>query len=142
MNHLTAIVSSMTVVLSACTQQEPPTLPVVARQKPAPEKVYTYVEQMPQLAGGGGTQAISNDIMKRLRISGKFEPNCYRVMVYFEVNAFGEVQHAKITGSSQSVAIDSAVLQAVRLLPKLSPGHQEGRPVIVSFTMLFRIATQ
>jgi hypothetical protein len=55
--------------LSACAQQEAPAPPVAARQKPAPEKVYTYVEQMPQLPGGGGQQAIANEILKRVRLT-------------------------------------------------------------------------
>lgn len=127
---------SMTVLFSSAS------LLVYAQTKPVRTQVYTFVEQMPQLPGGGGTQAISNEILKRLRPSGKIEPSCYRVMIYFEVNPIGAVQHARIIYSSQSKVIDSASLQAVRSLPKMRPGYQQGQPVTVSFTMPFSIATQ
>lgn len=123
--------------LSANAQQPAPAKPAATKRQ-----VYTFVEQMPQLPGGGGTQTIGNEILKRLRPSGKIEPSCYRVVVYFEVNPGGAVQHAKILHSSQSAVIDSASLQAVWSLPKFRPGYQQGRPVTVSFTMPFSIATQ
>jgi TonB family protein len=105
-------------------------------------QVYTYVEQMPQLPGGGGTQQIAAAIGKRLHLSGKIEQSCYRTMVYFEVSPTGAVQHVRIAAASQSPAVDTALLRAVRSLPTLRPGYQQGKPVRVSFTMPFRTATQ
>ena len=115
-----------------------------AQAKPAAlaEKVYTYVEQMPQLPGGGGTQQIVTEITKRMRLSGKIEPSCYRTILYFEVSSAGVVRHARVATASQSSAVDAALLQAVRSLPALRPGYQQGKPVAVSFTMLIRTATQ
>jgi protein TonB len=115
-----------------------------AQTRPAAsaEKVYTYVEQMPQLPGGGGMPQIMAAIAKRMRLSGKIEPSCYRTMVYFEVSPAGVVRHAKVTTASQSPAVDAALLRAVRSLPTLRPGYQQGKPVTVSFTMPFRTATQ
>lgn len=140
MNRLTITVWLLTAALSACGQQKASRSLVAAMPKPEPEKVYTYVEQMPQLPGGGGQQAIGNEIMKRLRPFGKIEPSCYRVNVYFEVDSTGAVQHARILHTSESSVIDSAALKAVRSLPKLRPGYQQGRPVTVSLTMPFTVA--
>lgn len=113
----------------------------VAQQQPVP-RVYTYVEQMPQLPDGGGHSQIVAAIMSRLRLIGKVEPSCYRALVYFEVDPTGAVQHARIVAASHSAVVDSALLQAVRSLPRLRPGQQHGRPITVSFTMPLRVATQ
>jgi protein TonB len=113
-----------------------------AQHQPAP-RVYTYVEQMPELPGGGGQAAIVAEIQKRLKLpASKVEPNCYRVFPSFEVSATGIVQHARIKQHGGSAVVDSAVLQAVRSLPRFKPGRQAGHAVAVSFTIPMRIATQ
>jgi hypothetical protein len=143
MNRPIAIVWLLTAALSACAQQEAPTPPVAARQKPAPEKVYTYVEQMPQLPGGGGMQAIAGEVLKRLKLlPGRVEPSCYRVLAYFEVSLTGLIQHARIVRASQSAVVDSSFLAAIRSLPTLHPGYQQRRPVTVGLTIPCNIATQ
>jgi len=134
MNQPTAIVWLLTAALSACAQQEAPAPPVASRQKPALEKVYTYVEQMPQLPGGGGQQAIINAIMKRLRIiaiplEGQLPET--RVRFSFIVATDGSLQDVKILNSTRSPAIDKAILNAVYALPCLIPGRQNGQLVRV-----------
>jgi outer membrane biosynthesis protein TonB len=143
MNRLTATAWLLALALSACAQQEAPKPPVAARPKPAPEKVYTYVEQMPQLPGGGGMQAIAGEVLKRLKLlPGRVEPSCYRVLAYFEVSPTGLIQHARLVRASQSAIIDSSLLAAIRSLPTLYPGYQQGRPVTVGLTIPCNIATQ
>jgi protein TonB len=134
MNSLIAIAWLLTAALSACAQREQPTPPVAAKQKPAPEKVYTYVEQMPQLPGGGGQQAIVNAIMKRLRITavaleGQLPET--RIKFSFIVATDGSLQDVKILNSTRSSAIDKAILNSVYSLPCLTPGYQYGQPVRV-----------
>jgi protein TonB len=134
MNRLTSTVWLLAAALSACGQQKAPRLLVAAKPKLAPEKVYTYVEQMPQLPGGGGQQAIDNEIMKRLRIpafalEGQLPET--RVRFSFVVATDGSLQNVKIVNSTRSAAIDKAILNAVYSLPCFIPGYQNGRPVSV-----------
>jgi outer membrane biosynthesis protein TonB len=143
MNRLTVTAWLLALALSACAQQEAPKPPVASTPKPTPEKVYTFVEQMPQLPGGGGQQAIGNEVLKRFKLlPGRVEPSCYRVVAYFEVSPTGLIQHVRIIRASQSAVVDSSLLAAIRSLPTLNPGYQQGQPVTVSLTMPCNIATQ
>jgi protein TonB len=138
MNRPTAIVWLLTAALSACAQQEAPAPPVAAQQKPVPEKVYTYVEQMPELPGGGGQQAIINEIQKRTRypvIDTSKQMRYSGIKYTFTVDSTGKVRDIAMIASSDNLAVDQAILDAVRSLPKFSPGRQDGRPVSVSFTI-------
>jgi protein TonB len=140
MNRL-ALILLLSVTLSACAQQEAPAPPVVAKPEPAPEKVYTYVEQMPQLPGGGGQQAIVNEIQKRTRypvIDTSKQMRYSGIKYTFVVDSAGKVRDAAMVTSSENPAVDQAILNAVHSLPKFSPGRQDGRPVSVRFT--FNIA--
>ena len=121
---------SMTVLFSSVS------LLVYAQAKPVQTdtRVYTYVEQMPQLPGGSGQQAIDNAIMRRLRIpaialEGQLPET--RIRFSFIVATNGSLQDVKILNSTRSSAIDKAILNAVYSLPCLIPGYQNGRPVRV-----------
>nr|GFC22804.1 hypothetical protein [Tanacetum cinerariifolium] len=100
------------------------------KPKPASEKVYTYVEQMPQLPGGGRQQAIANDFFKRLNLpKSAIEQGYNRSAVFFEVGSDGLVRHVRIVHSSNSPALDSAILATVRSFPRFIPGRQNGKAV-------------
>ncbi|TPG67296.1 TonB family protein [Hymenobacter nivis] len=125
-----------------------PLLPTAARSVPAaagapapgpapsdPNKVYIYVEQMPQLPGGGGNLAIYEAIRARTVLPPGAGEKCQgRVSVSFVVRADGRVTDAKITNGLDA-ACDAAVLAAVRQLPRFVPGMQNGQAVAVSFAM-------
>ncbi|MBG8552548.1 TonB family protein [Hymenobacter guriensis] len=100
------------------------------------EKVYTYVEQMPQWPGGGGNAAISAAILKNVALPADTPEG--RVFISFIVKPTGEVSNAKIT-KGLSPAIDAAVLAAVGKLPRFEPGKQNGRTVSVNYPMLVNI---
>ena len=101
-----------------------------------PKQVFTYVERMPELPGGGGNAAIVNAIMKRLQVTkAALEASEGRPLIYFEVAPTGQVQHVRLAASSYSAGLDSALLVATRNLPKFKPGYRQGRPVMVSFTV-------
>jgi protein TonB len=142
MNRPTAIVWLLTAALSACAQQEAPAPPVAAQPKLAPERVYTYVEQMPQLPGGGGEQAIGMELLKRL-MRQPLPPIDLRqqysgsATVYFEVNSTGTVRHVKLLRATGSASVDSALVTVTKKLPRFIPGYQNGKPVTVSFTIPF-----
>jgi TonB family protein len=100
-------------------------------------KVFTYVEQMPELPGGGGQPAIVQAIMSKIVYPkakpGEKLPNG-RVFANFTIDADGTVQGVKIV-KGLSPAFDAAVLTAVQQLPHFEPGRQDGKPVAVAFTV-------
>ena len=108
----------------------------LAQQQPAP-RVYTFVEQMPQLPGGGGVQRIWNEFQKRLRFPAIDLRQQYNgsATVYLEVSPSGMVQHVKLLRVTGSAAMDSALVTAAKELPLFTPGYQNGRPVTVSLTL-------
>ncbi len=142
MNPLVIPALLLTLALSACAQQETPKPPVASTPGPALEKVYTYVEQMPQLPGGGGMRSIGIELLKRL-MQQPLPPIDLRqqysgsAMVYFEVNSTGTVQHVKLLRATGSASVDSALVTVTKKLPRFTPGYQNGKPVTVSFTMPF-----
>ncbi len=101
----------------------------------ADDKVYTYVEQMPQLPGGGSVPAITEAIQQRLVLPpGTIIGDRKRVFVGFTVGKQGQIEEAHLVQTPRP-ELDAAVLAAVRQLPTLVPGRQEGQPVRVSFTI-------
>lgn len=110
---------------------------LVRAQSHTPQ-VYTYVEQMPQLPGGGGTAAIAAEVQKRVHFSAidtSKEVRYSGIKYTFVVDSTGVVRHAAMVVSSDNLAVDNAILEAVRSLPRFHPGSQAGRPVSVRFTM-------
>ncbi|MDO7850355.1 TonB family protein [Hymenobacter convexus] len=101
---------------------------------PPVTNVYTYVEQMPQPPGGGGNAAMVALIQKAIHIPlfhGNY-PESSRVVVGFTVTEAGQVRGVRIHKSIDR-RVDSAVVHAVRALPRFTPGRQQGRAVSVSF---------
>ncbi|MDO7874999.1 energy transducer TonB [Hymenobacter sp. ASUV-10] len=99
-------------------------------------KVYTYVEQMPQLPGGGGNAAIVAAIQKATRYPPLALRNQVegRIFVSFTVNSEGDVSDVKVVKGLGS-GLDEETIRAVKTLPKFIPGKQNGRAVSVSFTV-------
>ena len=129
-------------VAQAATQQvapppPPPPIPMSKNNRPVDaDKVYTYVEQMPQLPGGGYNAAIVGFIQGHLVYPKVALANRKdgRVFVSFTVTKTGEVQAIKIV-KGLAGEYDEAVVAAVRQLPRFEPGKQSGRAVAVSFTV-------
>jgi TonB family protein len=97
------------------------------------EKVYTYVDEMPQPPGGGGSAAIIKQIQDNF-VSPTGAHKEGRVFANFIVKADGSVGDTKII-KGLTPAYDEAVLAAIRKLPRFTPGKQSGRAVAVSFTV-------
>ena len=115
----------------------PPPIPIAEKDlKSGPDKVYTYVEQMPQLPGGGGNTAIVQYIQQQLVYPSVATANRKegRVFVSFVVTNEGKVQDARII-KGLAKEYDAAVVAAVQQLPKFIPGMQDGKAVGVSFTV-------
>ena len=99
-------------------------------------KVYTFVEQMPQLPGGGGSAAVVSAIQSKVVYPAQAIQQQLqgRVFVNFTVGADGLVHDTKVV-KGLGAGCDEAVLAAVQQLPRFIPGKQAGRPVSVSFTV-------
>ena len=134
MKHQWLILSAIALGAGPARAQTPAT-PKATTTAPA-AKVYTYVEEMPQTPGGGGNAAIVAAIQKGVHIPplhGNY-PEHSRVMVGFIVTEAGNVRDVRIRQGIDS-RIDSAVVNAVRALPRFTPGRQQGRPASVRFTV-------
>jgi TonB family protein len=99
----------------------------------AANHVFTYVEQMPQLPGGGGVQAITKQILDNF-VYPAGEHKQGRLFASFTVAATGDVADVKII-KGLATAYDEATLTAIRKLPRFVPGKQAGQPVAVNFTV-------
>ena len=110
---------------------------------PGPNRVYVYVEQMPELPTGGGEAAMVAAIHKNLIRATAAGPAAAagQVFVSFVVGADGVVRDTKIV-KTLTPAHDAAVLAAVRKLPVFRPGKQNGCPVAVMFTVPVRFEGQ
>ncbi len=107
------------------------------------DKVYTYVEQMPQLPGGGGQQAIVNAIQKAFRYPAVDLRNQVegRVFAKFTVDENGGLTDVEVV-KGLSGTIDAETIRAIKTLPKFIPGKQNGRAVKVSFTVPISLKIQ
>jgi TonB family protein len=119
----------------------PPTLvPYEQQALTSGPKVYTYVEQMPQVPGGGGQRAIVQAIQERV-VYPKGNSATGRVFVKFTVNSEGLVQDIAVV-KGLNTACDQAVVTAIKQLPQFVPGKQRGKAVDVSFTVPVQFETQ
>lgn len=122
--------------LAACSFMLAAALPATAQTTPPAYKVYTYVEQMPQLPGGGGQAAVVTAIQQHV----SYPPRAMRahaegrVFVGFTVAASGLVEDVGLVKGFRPDC-DSTVVAAVKQLPRFRPGMQAGQAVPVRFTV-------
>ncbi|MBU6120085.1 energy transducer TonB [Hymenobacter siberiensis] len=100
------------------------------------ETTYVYVEQMPELPGGGGQKAIVAAIQKAakypaLALGNQIEGKIY---VSFIVNSLGDVSDVKVV-KGLGYGLDEETIRAVKTLPRFTPGKQNGRAVSVAYTV-------
>ena len=101
------------------------------------EKVYTYVEQMPQLPGVGDIPAVIAYIQQRVvqwpKGTGRVDAEG-RVFVSFTVDTTGQVRDVRILKGLHPL-LDAEALRVVQALPSFTPGRQNGKPVNVSLVV-------
>jgi protein TonB len=99
-------------------------------------KPYVFVEQMPELPGGGGQPAIVAAIQRAVRYPSKALSNGIegKVFVSFTVNPKGEVVDVQIV-KGLGYGLDEETMRAINSLPRFIPGKQNGQEVSVSFTV-------
>ncbi|WP_394354463.1 energy transducer TonB [Hymenobacter polaris] len=108
-----------------------------AQQAPAKaEPQYVYVEKLPELPGGGGKLAVVAAIQQRVvypptAIQERLEGH---TKVWFVVQADGSIGKVRIIESLRADC-DSAVVMAVRQLPRFEPGIVAGRPTAIGYTV-------
>jgi protein TonB len=105
--------------------------------------VYTYVEQMPTLAGGGNgyiDQVLGRAISRLVVMRGR-KTEGGRVVLEAVVEPDGTLGRLKIR-STATPALAEAVLAAAHRVPKLTPGQQSGTPVPVRLMLPIRVEVQ
>jgi protein TonB len=113
-----------------------PTVPVAVDTG----RVYTFVEQMPALPGGGDTGAIGLAIGRLLVLPAR-ETVGGRVVLEGVVAPDGTLGRLKIL-RAVTPGLGSAVLAAARRLPRLTPGRHEGQAVRVRLTLPITVEVQ
>ena len=116
--------------------------PVAAQGTPppgapaAPPKVYTNVEQMPQLPTGGGSKAVIEAIRQRVLLASPAIASSAkgRVVVVFNISASGVLRDGYID-TGLGTGPDEAVLAALSRLPRFLPGRQNLQRVAVRLTL-------
>ena len=100
------------------------------------EHVYMFAEQMPALRAGGGVSAIADTLRSRVKklLGPSVGSDSGKGVVSFVVGPRGGVFKEK-TEQSITPAVDAAILAAVRHLPRINPGKQNGRQVAVKMTI-------
>ena len=100
------------------------------------EAPYFYVEQMPELPGGGGQKAIVAAIQKAVKYPALALGNQIegKIFVSFVVNSLGEVSDVKVV-KGLGYGLDEETIRAVKTLPRFTPGKQNGRAVSVAYTV-------
>ncbi len=99
-------------------------------------RIFSYVEQMPALPGGGGNLALVKAVQRQVQVptevrEGRVEG---RVYVRVVVGVSGVARQAAVA-QGLSPACNAAALAAVQRLPRLVPGRYNGQPVAVLFTI-------
>ncbi len=134
--HVAAVTIKGGIDEGALKELESTVGPNTATSETVSDKPYLSVEQMPQLPGGGGTEAIVAAIQRAARypaqaLSAGVEG---KVFASFVVNAQGEVTDLKIVKGLGS-GLDEETLRAISKLPRFIPGRQNGRAVSVQYTV-------
>ncbi|GAA4038437.1 hypothetical protein GCM10022409_24900 [Hymenobacter glaciei] len=99
-------------------------------------QVFSYVDQLPTLPGGGDQVALVKAIQKQLQLPAEVRESRVegRVFVRVIVGVSGVGRKATVV-QSLSPACDAAALAAVRRMPRLLPGIYQGQPVAVMLTL-------
>jgi hypothetical protein len=138
MQSQSIIISLLMVTLRADAQERAPTATTVTERKVEFKQVYTFVERMPELPGGGGDQAVVDLLLKALQVPKlKDQPTWPRTKVSFIVGPDGRIYDEQVFLQQPIPEYRRAMLIAVRTLPRFTPGYQSGRPVAVKLSFLF-----
>lgn len=107
---------------------------VIAQEKPVEEKVFDFVEQMPQFPGGDA--ALFEYLSTHIKYPTIAEENGVqgRVIVTFVVERDGSITDVKVV-KSVDPSLDKEASRVVAGMPKWIPGKQNGSAVRVKYTV-------
>jgi len=96
--------------------------------------VFTYVEQMPEFPGG--TDSLFRYLAANIRYpdSARLLGVEGRVYVKFIVSEKGNVDSVRVLRGI-GYGCDGEAARVIRNMPRWKPGHQDGKPVKVYFTL-------
>jgi outer membrane biosynthesis protein TonB len=99
-------------------------------------QVFSQVEQMPALPGGGGNVALVKAVQKLVQLPAEVREGRTegRVFVRVVIGVSGVGRQAAVV-QSLNPACDAAALAAVKRLPRLVPGRYYGQPVATMLTL-------
>lgn len=116
--------------------------PVTNAQPPSKNKVFQFVEQMPQFPGG------QDALMKYLHDHIHY-PQAARengiggtVVVQFIVNTNGSISSIKTVGAEKGGGLEEESIRVVENMPDWEPGRQNGRKVAVQYSLPIRYQLQ
>ena len=108
-------------------------------------KVYTEVEQMPQLPKANRKHTDRQNVIDAIQRACRYPAEALRsnvqgtVLVGFTVNPQGEVRDVRVE-KGLTADLDEATVAAVKTLPLFRPGQQGGKAVSVHYTVPIRWA--
>jgi len=116
--------------------EEEPLKSLNAKAKPASQNEvngYVVVDQMPEYPGG--QEGLRNFLARNVRypIEALQRGIQGRVYVNFVIDENGDVTNIKIARGVHK-SLDQEAVRVVKLMPKWTPGMQDGKPVKVSYT--------
>lgn len=108
--------------------------PAVIEEKP--EEIFVSVEEMPTFPGG--EEALMKYLAKNIQYPAMEKDAGVQgtAYVYFVIDKDGKVQNAEIKrGVKGGPGLDKEALRVIKSMPNWKAGKQNGRPVLVSFTL-------
>jgi protein TonB len=104
-----------------------------------PDQVFVSVEEMPVFPGG--EEGLMKYLAKNIQYPAmEKDANIQGVVyVYFVVNKDGKVSNVEVKrGVKGGPGLDKEAIRVISSLPKWTPGKQNGRPAMVSYTLPVR----
>lgn len=114
----------------------------VVAAAPNPNKVFTFVEQMPSFPGGEG--ALMKYLHDHIRYPAIARENGIQgtVVVQFIVGPDGTIRDVTTVGAKKGGGLEEEAMRVVKGMPKWKPGRQNGRAVTVQYSLPVRFVLQ
>ncbi|OYU95240.1 MAG: energy transducer TonB [Bacteroidetes bacterium B1(2017)] len=103
----------------------------------APE-ILTFAEQMPEFAGG--TEELYKYLSKNIQYPPLARENSIegKVVLTFVVGSDGKISQIEQVGKKLGWSCDEEAIRVVKNMPPWTPGKQNGKAVVVKFTLPIR----
>jgi len=114
----------------------------VVAAAPNPNKVFTFVEQMPSFPGG--ESALMKYLHDHIRYPAVARENGIQgtVVVQFIVGPDGTIRDVTTVGAKKGGGLEDEAIRVVNGMPKWKPGRQNGRAVTVQYSLPVRFVLQ